>query len=295
MIRRIVAGFVALFFVVGIGFGVKFIFDSVNGKGGSQKSGKAPASTVESEAPVHVNIPEGYEDLYSQLLAMKPEYQGVEQVFMNFSSYPRDILELAINNPETMDFVADYPKHIGDKDASGAITGDEIADGIPLFMQWDKRWGYLLYGSNIIAISGCGPTCMSMVYTGLTKELDMPPDKMAEYSMEHNYYDSESGTSWTMMLDGALDLGITAKKISVNKDSIKQELMEGHPVICSMKPGDFTTQGHFIVLCGLDNKGKIILNDPNNKQRSEKHWNIKKIISQTKAAWSYSHDTGTPD
>lgn len=293
LIRRIIAGIILLLFVVGIIFLFKFVFSSF--KGGSD-NGKKASSTVKESAsptPAYVNIPQGYEDLYSKLQALKDEQPAVEQIFMNFSTYPRDILELAINNPETIEFVADYPKHIGDKDATGLLNDDEIADGIPLFMQWDRRWGYLSYGSNIICISGCGPTCMSMVYTGLTKKTDMPPDKMAEYSLEHNYYDSESGTSWTMMLQGALDLGLSAEKISVDAKTIKNELKEGHPVICSMKPGDFTTQGHFIVLCGVDEKGRIILNDPNSIERSEKHWSAKKIVSQTKAAWSYSYDTGS--
>lgn len=288
MVRRIIAGVIALMLLAGIFFLLRIAF--VSFIGGLEKGDKAKSATGESVEPAYVNIPEGYEELYSSLLTMKAEYPAVEQIFMNFSSYPRDILELAVNNPETMDFVADYPKHIGDKEAMGSVTADEIADGIPLFMQWDKRWGYLSYGSNVIAISGCGPTCMSMVYSGLTKKTDMPPDRMAEYSLEHNYYDSASGTSWTMMLSGALDLGIYAEKISVGKESIKRELEAGHPVICSMKPGDFTTQGHFVVLRGIDDKGKIILNDPNSLSRSEKHWSFKKITSQTKAAWSYSYD-----
>ena len=88
------------------------------------------------------------------------------------------------------------------------------------------------------------------------------------------------------MSDGAKDLGLDADKIAIS--SIKAALEAGKPVICSMAPGDFTEQGHFIVLAGIDSKGKIIVNDPNSIARSEKHWNLQRIQSQVKAAWSYS-------
>ncbi len=127
---------------------------------------------------------------------------------------------------------------------------------------------------------------MSMVYAGLFKNTSMSPSDMAEYCIDKNYYSQDTGTSWVMMLDGAKDLGLDAKKISLN--SIKTELERGKPVICSMAPGDFTDQGHFIVLAGIDNKGKIIVNDPNSAARSEKHWNLKKLQGQMKAAWSYA-------
>jgi len=127
---------------------------------------------------------------------------------------------------------------------------------------------------------------MSMVYSGILKNTSMSPSDMAEYCTNKNYYSQDTGTSWMMMLEGARDLGLDADKIAVS--SIKAALEAGKPVICSMMPGDFTEQGHFIVLSGIDSKGKIIVNDPNSIARSEKHWNLQKIQSQVKAAWSYS-------
>ena len=114
----------------------------------------------------------------------------------------------------------------------------------------------------------------------------MSPSDMAEYCTDKNYYSQDTGTSWMMMSEGAKDLGIDADKIAIS--SIKAALEAGKPVICSMAPGDFTEQGHFIVLAGIDSKGKIIVNDPNSIARSVKHWNLQKIQPQVKAAWSYS-------
>ena len=56
-----------------------------------------------------------------------------------------------------------------------------------------------------------------------------------------------------------------------------------------MKPGDFTETGHFIVLRGITQDGKLLVNDPNNISRSEKEWDMDTVLKQIKAAWSYSY------
>ena len=38
-----------------------------------------------------------------------------------------------------------------------------------------------------------------------------------------------------------------------------------------MGPGEFTSNGHFIVLTGLQN-GRLKINDPNSRKNSEKTW-----------------------
>ena len=52
------------------------------------------------------------------------------------------------------------------------ITGDYVDSEIPLFIQWDKRWGNFAYGrSGTIGSSGCGPTSLAMVLSVLLKIL----------------------------------------------------------------------------------------------------------------------------
>ena len=86
----------------------------------------------------------------------------------------------------------------------------------------------------------------------------------------------------------AKKLGLKSESVVVGRDSIKAALEKKQPVICSMKPGDFTTTGHFIVLTGLTEDGRLMINDPNSITRSEKRWDIDTIVGQVKSAWTYT-------
>jgi hypothetical protein len=195
------------------------------------------------------------------------------------------LIDLLERNEETYDFVIDYPKN-KDKEFVIDLSKEAKQDGIPLLLQWDERWGYVKYGSGMMALTGCGPTCLSMVMIGLTGDASMNPKKVAEFSEQKGYY-TESGTSWSLMSEGAELLGLEAEELPLDEDRIKQALNTGHPIICSMGPGDFTTQGHFIVLTGVDKDGKLLLNDPNSRKNSETAWEYERLKGQIKNLWKY--------
>ena len=54
-----------------------------------------------------------------------------------------------------------------------------------------------------------------------------------------------------------------------------------------MNPGDFTAEGHFIVLAGLADGNKIRINDPNSIERSNMLWDYDDIESQISGMWAY--------
>ena len=82
-----------------------------------------------------------------------------------------------------------------------------------------------------------------------------------------------------------------------DEEHIRAALEAGTPVICVVGPGDFTNSGHFLVLTGVDEEGKITLNDPNSKIRSKESWDINQLMSQIKNLWAYSYNgaEGTSD
>ena len=163
----------------------------------------------------------------------------------------------------------------------------ELSDGIPLFLQWDERWGYSKYGNDFLAINGCGPTCLSMILVGLTGDTSLTPSAVAEFSYEQGYLTPNQGTSWSLMTEGAAALGLNSKTIPADPNTIISLLNNGTPIIASMKPGHFTTQGHFIVLRGIDENGMIYVNDPDSKIRSKQAWDLSTILNECKNLWRF--------
>lgn len=199
---------------------------------------------------------------------------------------PDSLLELKEKYPETADFVDSYAEY-QDTELDMDIS-DEIVEGeIPLFIQWDKRWGYCMYGNDFFGVNGCGPTCLAMVVCGLTNDSEYNPYDIAMFSMSNDYYISGQGTSWNLMTEGARNLGLTVESGNITQWYIEHNLSSQSPMICSMEPGDFTYTGHFIVLTGIDEDGKIIVNDPNSYINSKKHWEISDLLPQIKSIWCY--------
>lgn len=209
----------------------------------------------------------------------------VREIMANKDQYPEQMIELLKSNEETVDFVFDY---LEKKDTTPADTVGEVVQGqIPLLLQWDERWGYAFYADDMIAVNGCGPTAIAMVAAGLTGDNTVTPYKVAQFSAENGYYAGDSGTSWSLMTDGAQQFGIYGEEMGLSEGEVFSALENGHPIICSMRPGDFTTTGHFIVLTGLED-GKIRVNDPNSRVRSERLWDYSRLEYQINNLWVYT-------
>lgn len=202
------------------------------------------------------------------------------------SDYPPELLELLATNPETEEFVLNYPL-LKNKDTVVDLAEHRNSKQVPLLMQWDTRWGYRKYGSSVMGISGCGPTCLSMVAVYLLNDTAKDPAWMAAFSTKNGYCVPGNGTSWTLMSEGAGKLGLKATELPLDKNRMVRELEAGNPIICVMGPGDFTTTGHFIVLTGIKD-GKFTVNDPNSAQRSRQFWSYEKISGQIRNIWAFS-------
>ena len=200
--------------------------------------------------------------------------------------WPTEIIELLKKNPETEDFVLNYPLL---KDTYQDIDLSEYADTdeVPLFMQWDKRWGYTSYGEDMLAISGCGPTCLSMVCVHLLNDTSLNPRVIAQFSEENDFCAPGDGTKWTLISEGAVMLGLNVEEVYLDESNISQILQSGNPIICAMGPGDFTSSGHYIVLTDYVD-GMIKINDPNSIARSEKLWSYAEIAGQIDNLWECS-------
>ncbi len=210
--------------------------------------------------------------------------QSMLDDIMNSTQYPKQLKDLALKNEEALEFVYDYPaEHV--KEHTIDLTEEASMDSVPLFVQWDKRWGYEKYSGNFFAASGCGPTTLSMVVVYLTHNREASPIAVAKYSKEAGYSVDGSGSSWTLISEGSMHYGVKAKTVALDESRMKAELDEGHPIVVNVGPGDFTDTGHFMVITGYDDEG-FSINDPNSIEKSGKRWLFKNISSQIRAVWS---------
>lgn len=210
--------------------------------------------------------------------------QSMLDDIMNSTQYPKQLKDLALKNEEALEFVYDYPaEHV--KEHTIDLTKEASMDSVPLFVQWDKRWGYEKYSGNFFAASGCGPTTLSMVVVYLTHNREASPIAVAKYSKEAGYSVDGSGSSWTLISEGCRHYGVKAKAVALDESRMKAELDEGHPIVVNVGPGDFTDTGHFMVITGYDDEG-FSINDPNSIEKSGKRWLFRNISSQIRAVWS---------
>lgn len=199
-----------------------------------------------------------------------------------YGTWPRSLIALLDRNPETESFVLNYPNR---KESAEAVFSWENDTTVPLLMQWDPRWGYETYGSDYLAVTGCGPTCLAMAGLYLTGDENMRPDQIAAFAQRNGYYANGYGSSWTLISEGGPQLGLSVTELPLVKKKIIDALEAGMPVILAMGPGDFTTAGHYIVLTGVED-GLFRVNDPNSYANSAVLWSYEQLESQIRNIWA---------
>lgn len=146
---------------------------------------------------------------------------------------------------------------------------------------YQESYGY----GTTIASSGCGPTAMAMVLTAITGE-EVTPVEAANWSMEHGHRIKDNGTAWAYFDDIAEAYGVECEQMGVSRDNIINNLSEGKYVIAVVGPGHFTSGGHYIVLTGITEDGKITVADPNSEKRSQQTWDVNIFLNEGRQLWA---------
>lgn len=218
--------------------------------------------------------------------------EGIFQAFLREHNLTKDdytetMIEDYALYPEAREFILNYPLE-KDKEHTPDISWADRSNGVPLFMQFDERWGYTEYGFTVGGISGCGPTCLSMVAYYLTGDTDYTPAYMMEFATEDGHVGQNGGTQWTLFSKGAKNLGFKVEELPLLESTLVKRLEQGIPVVISVGPGDFTQNGHYVVLVGYKD-GKIKVNDPFSKANSEKEYTYAQLEPQIRNLWAISN------
>lgn len=220
---------------------------------------------------------------YSYSITNTTVREFAKQNGLSLSEWPEELLDLQEKNPEAQEFVLNYPIK---KDLDSEIDLTEYLDSsdVPLLLQWDERWGYYQYAGELMGLSGCGPTCLSMVCLYLLDDASYTPRYIAQFATENGYSVSGNGSSWTLISEGGEKLGLDVTEIPLNENRIIRNLEVGNPIICVMGPGFFTSTGHFIVMTEYED-GYVKVNDPNSPNRSEQTWKLTEVMEQIRNLW----------
>jgi hypothetical protein len=143
----------------------------------------------------------------------------------------------------------------------GNVTFAHADTPVVYYNQTDARWGNKLYGrTGTIGWEGCGPTALAMVVASMTDNKVTPYD-VAQWSVRNGYRCEGNGSYHSLIPNGGEHYGLTVDKIGKDSKKLVEALESGKLVIAIMAPGHFTTTGHFIVLRGITEEGKVLVAD----------------------------------
>ena len=141
----------------------------------------------------------------------------------------------------------------------------------PWYFQRDPQWGSELLRGITMAVSGCVPTSLSMIFNGFGENTS--PIEVARWISENTESMNTNGYVGTRAKGSAAALkawGFDYKVINT-KEAVKQALVEGKTILACVGQGHFVRAAdgaHAIVLSGYQD-GKTFVRDPENNGNSK--------------------------
>lgn len=180
---------------------------------------------------------------------------------------------LESEEPEETALPSEPPETVPEQTETQPVTEPGIPrthyDSVPNYYETD--YPDLRFGSGSFADYGSGVTSAAMVATYLTG-YDYTPDLLVQWFS--NYIGNQ-----LQILEYISDQLQLPWKRAENFHVALQALREGKVVIALMgKDSVFTAGQHFIVLTGINEAGKITVNDPNRNNYSL--WNLQKSFAE---------------
>ena len=164
----------------------------------------------------------------------------------------------------------------------GDVTLEHRETPVVYYNQTDARWGNKLYGkTGTIGAEGCGPTALAIVVATLTDHKVTPYD-VAKWSAENGHPCEGNGSYHSLIPAGGAHYGLTVTGIGNSSSKLVEALQEGKLVIALMAKGHFTSTGHFIVLRGITEDGKVLVADPASIKRSNQEWELGIVVNEAR-------------
>jgi len=171
------------------------------------------------------------------------------------------------------------------KDWSGVVEYGKGGMAIPQLFQFNYRTTICRYDGipRSVSTSGCNVTCLSMVIAYLTGDSVQNPQVLFKWAVKNGLYHGD-GLGHDQMSKIAAQYDVASEWIGRDGDAVVAALKNGIPVIAHMGPGLFTEYGHYIVLRGVTENGKILVNDPNSRSNSSRAFPLRTILREAKTS-----------
>ncbi len=165
----------------------------------------------------------------------------------------------------------------------GVILGEAGETQVVYYNQLDERWSNKMYGkSSTIGAAGCGPTSLAIAVSTLTGK-NVDPPAVCAWSVANGHRCEGNGSYHSLIPEGAKHYGLKVEKLGRSSArELQQHLSSGHLVIAIMAKGHFTSSGHFIVLRGITESGKVLVADPASYKRSGQEWDMSIILNEAR-------------
>lgn len=177
-------------------------------------------------------------------------------------------------------------------EANQDIQANTAEKRAPLILQTDEKWGSTAYGSgsgeNTLAANGCAIASLAMVLSYWQNQ-DVKPTEISNWA-QNNYYIADEGSAWTIFPAFGEQYGLTCQDLGNNLTAAQSYLNQGIPVVVSVKAGDFTNDGHIMILRDWTEAG-ITVNDPNDtpeKKHYQQVYTPETIAGQGINYWVYT-------
>lgn len=233
----------------------------------SHAKSKSPYDLAVQLDYVWFELNHGYKTVLSALKSTKSSDDATEQVMLHYEVVNDGTLGTRQTNAKKV--LAQY----GDG-ATGAISkncggtagenGWDIKgpNAMVVFDQCDPKWGAKPYGAGKTSIcgSGCGITSLAMIVDTLAGKNETPLTLANRYGAKYHTV----GTDWSLWPVAAKDFGLKEADIGTDLNKAAEVVKGGGLVLISVNPGAFTSQGHFMIIRAVNDKGEFLLADPNN-------------------------------
>lgn len=173
----------------------------------------------------------------------------------------------------TMDYTA-MENTVPPGDAPGAAPEGAAPNGagfnnVPIFKQGQSPWGTSPYGDcgghaghASYAYSACGATSLAMVLKFYGNNVD--PYIVGNFAVQNGYRTCGKGTNAGIMTTGVSKgwPNMVGERVSVQRAI--ELLKEGKPIVLATPNSAtcYSRGGHYIVATGIDDQGRVRINDP---------------------------------